>query len=684
MKRKEIKTEGSAHSREDERQMSIEKYVSRDPPLPAQQFDLCLYLLTVCVLMCHLPFSFVNNYYFRQFLRGLRPAFEKLLGGRHIKDKMAGPLLDEVHEEALQIAEEALTSQPGLTTLGIDGHKDGRGRSLQTITKAKLGVSTFAGCEYMLTDRATGERLARIVKSYILHKPYQYGAVVADNTGNNTAMFNELAKVGTLSHIFFLGCVVHVLDLLVEDVATLTPFATLAKDAHFVISFVKSHSIINEEFLEAKAKLGIKSDLHLYPSTRFAYLYLMLQSLHKTIAAVRVLIDSPIYKMAREEKRKRGGEEGRKATEKFNTFELTVEARSFKLKLDIGANVLMPLSLALHYLEGDSIPMSHIYPTFQAVYDYVQTLADEFSNHKLLTVEDCERMVELVKERWLGAGRKVGLKTNAHLLAFVLDPYAQAAVTTPSEPSTLLFNATTLDGARTALRHHLREADQRAMASQQMQLWLSSRPTLPAAAPPHDETQHMMEVVATGHTAFSSLYLAACQLVWDKALTREKAVEVGDIKRPIANEKDPGYNVAETIARLKLTNKPTTFWLSMMAEQPENASREALEAHKFFCRTAINVSSIVGHNCGVERAGKAYKLVMTAHRKAMHPPRASKAVYIMSNYGLLKRSVDLGDGLADFAGSLLVDAHVAEAMEAKRLHALRRGRIITDDDLCER
>jgi hypothetical protein len=274
---------------------------------------MCYDVLTVCVLMCHLPFSFVDNFYFWQFLRAMRAGFEKLLGGKHIRDKMAGPLLDEVHEEALQIAEEALTSQPGLITLGIDGHKDGRGRSLQTITKSKLGVSTFAGCEYMLTERATGERLAKIAKSFILKKPYQYGAIVADNTGNNTAMFNELDKLGTLSHLFFLGCVVHVMDLLVEDIATIDVFATLEKDAHFVISCVKSHSIIYEEFLDAKAKLGIKSDLHLYPSTRFAYLYLMLQSLHKTIAAVRVLIDSPIYKMAKEEKRKRGGEEGRKA-----------------------------------------------------------------------------------------------------------------------------------------------------------------------------------------------------------------------------------------------------------------------------------------------------------------------------------------------------------------------------------
>lgn len=33
-----------------------------------------------------------------------------------------------------------------------------------------------------------------------------------------------------------------------------------------------------------------------------------------------------------------------------------------------------------------------------------------------------------------------------------------------------------------ALRHHLHEADQRAMATQQLQLWLASSPALPAAA----------------------------------------------------------------------------------------------------------------------------------------------------------------------------------------------------------
>ena len=41
----------------------------------------------------------------------------------------------------------------------------------------------------------------------------------------------------------------------------------------------------------------------------------------------------------------------------------------------------------------------------------------------------------------------------------------------------------------------------------------------------------------------------------------------------------------------------------------------------------------------------------------------------------------MGDGLEDFAGSMLVDENVAEELRAKKLHALRRGKIINDDEL---
>ena len=205
------------------------------------------------MLMCHLAFSFATNPYFREFLKVVRPNFEKQLGGSGFRKKIAGPLLDEVHAEAKEIAKETLDRAMGKITLGIDGHKDGKGRSLETVTEAKLGCSTFAGAEYMKTERATGERLAKTVTWY-LGTAALYIAVVADNTGNNDTMFKELRKVPEYQHLFFLGCYVHILDLLVEDIAKLTVFAELAKDTHFIISFIKKHSLLYEEFLDSKQK----------------------------------------------------------------------------------------------------------------------------------------------------------------------------------------------------------------------------------------------------------------------------------------------------------------------------------------------------------------------------------------------------------------------------------------------
>ena len=61
--------------------------------------------------------------------------------------------------------------------------------------------------------------------------------------------------------------------------------------------------------------------------------------------------------------------------------------------------MLQPLSMALHYLEGDSVPLSHVVPIYQGIFDFVQSLEDDLSISQLLESSDCERIVELVKER---------------------------------------------------------------------------------------------------------------------------------------------------------------------------------------------------------------------------------------------------------------------------------------------
>lgn len=81
LQEKKAKAATGAKGREQKRQELMTKYVQVDPPLPEGHSDLCLYLLSVTMVMCRLPFAFVSNPYFRNFLKALRPKFEDSLGG---------------------------------------------------------------------------------------------------------------------------------------------------------------------------------------------------------------------------------------------------------------------------------------------------------------------------------------------------------------------------------------------------------------------------------------------------------------------------------------------------------------------------------------------------------------------------------------------------------------------------
>ena len=59
------------------------------------------------------------------------------------------------------------------------------------------------------------------------------------------------------------------------------------------------------------------------------------------------------------------------------------------------------------------------------------------------------------------------------------------------------------------------------------------------------------------------------------------------------------------------------------------------------------------------------------------------ACFVLCNYGLLHRGVEMGDTLGDFAGSMLVPEDEAEELQAKRVHALQRGRLLSDAELVE-
>tara|TARA_B100000767_G_C19724733_1_gene518935 strand:- start:340 stop:780 length:441 start_codon:yes stop_codon:yes gene_type:complete len=128
------------------------------------------------------------------------------------------------------------------------------------------------------------------------------------------------------------------------------------------------------------------------------------------ISVLRLVAESPTYAVVKYSTKKRG-EEGQKALAEFKRFEQLVESREFKTRLLGGASVMEPFSIVLHYGEGDSVPISHVLPIFQYTYDLSQQLDDFDAVTEFLTTEDeRDAVAEIVRNRWLGAGRLVGIK----------------------------------------------------------------------------------------------------------------------------------------------------------------------------------------------------------------------------------------------------------------------------------
>ena len=193
------------------------------------------------------------------------------------KNTLSSTHLEHAYSEAVELTESKLNSVPEKKTLSLDGHKDGKHRSVMTTSILKLGLSTFHSVIYMLIRQADAEGFADICREIMGSEGAGFIAVVADNTGPNRLMLRLLQV--DYPYMFMLGCFVHVLDLLIEDLAKIPAFAKCAADVHFLIAFVKRHSLIWEAYLILIKQFGV-NELKLFPATRFAYMYLNIGATH--------------------------------------------------------------------------------------------------------------------------------------------------------------------------------------------------------------------------------------------------------------------------------------------------------------------------------------------------------------------------------------------------------------------
>ena len=241
-----------------------------------------------------------------------------------------------------------------------------------------------------------------------------------------------------------------------------------------------------------------------------------------------------------------------------------------------------PFSIVLHYAEGDSVPISHVLALFQFAYEFSQQLDDfDAITDFLTTDEERDAIAGIMQKRWLGEGRLVGLKHDVHLLAYVLDPFAQGARTTATQPKCDFLDVEVMNAARTALRHFSKDdSAKRAILLQQFMLWNAAAPALVGQPP---------VVQASGNNAFSALRLDAMQQVWDKKVTREEKLEAEGAQR---DEDSSAFAMREAIANLRLTSSPVEFWLAMMNEVlVERVESKGRRTCSFASRLQISVAS---------------------------------------------------------------------------------------------
>ena len=290
------------------------------------------------------------------------------------------------------------------------------------ISLAKVGVAAYASTAWFGKRSHSGEVYAEEVKR-LVGKGDKQIAACADNTSSNTSMQKGLfGKLAELFSWFYIGCCVHAMDLLSEDIAKIPEIASAISDCKFIVVFVIRYSMLHETFMDSQAArrkhdptasmLGLKK----FPDTRFAYAFFMIFSVFVNWSVLTALPNTPEFKLM---KRAARDTEKSKRRAHFLKFENLVGSAVNMRGCEAAVALMRPISQALHYLEGDNVESSHVAAVFvvadQNAKSPAPEITDYFDSATMDLVKGC------FEDRWNGAGRKVGVKHGVHCLSFKVD-----------------------------------------------------------------------------------------------------------------------------------------------------------------------------------------------------------------------------------------------------------------------
>jgi hypothetical protein len=569
----------------------------------AAQAKALMFYIARFFLVCTVPFLVIEHWAFCSMISAFAPSFARAMTKRKsLSDTWLPKLYDDTQEKVA-----AMLSTKRKKTAIIDGFKDRRKRHVMNISWGVRGFVSYLKTAWFGRRRHTGEVYGEELISTLGDDVYNTIAVVADNTGSMSSMQKGL--FGHISRkyptIFLIGCGVHVYDLLAEDVAQLEHIAPIVAEAKFIVTFVLRYSLIFETFIHLQARrkkndvnasmLGLK----LFPDTRFAYAVLMIVTVLLNWSVLVEVLDSDEFKLSKRHSKV-------KQRPDFIKFEDLVGSVALKRKLEAVRASIGPVCVALHYNEGDSVPISHIVPVYAVLYASAQkppaTVTDVFKT------DECKTVVEAMERRWIPSGsgsrRTVGLRHDVHCLAYELDWYTQLIVEVilGEEMATAVVHSYTDQSARNAIAQHCGGTT----TAKYGRLMTQFR----------------------NFNARRGVYNMHDEI---RAVVKLKA---GALLKTMDDE-TKGDPTKCLIAILKEVDD--IGGASIMFENLIRGGRLSADEREF-CDFALDIGEIVGHACAVERLNKGHSNLHSKARASLKPTTVLRALYVYTNEQLLYKA----------------------------------------------
>lgn len=309
-----------------------------------------------------IPFSFVENEYFRKFLKLIRPTYTA-----PSRKQIATSLLNKEYDVIKKTIDEKISSSNTIVIM-LDGWTDINGISLINVVLGIPDIIFFRAIDSK-TESHTGEYIFKVISDVIEEVgPLKVQAVVTDNAASMKLSLKLLES--KYPHLITYGCAAHGLHLMIKDLSKLPLFSRVQAMSKSIIQFYKNKHYPKQLLKQIQIdQIGKEITLKTMVETRWGSFYQSLDSLRKNKAFLEAATVNPKIQID------------------STTRKYILDENTFWPEMEKALKLLEPISKAIESLEGDKQYVSKVHSELKVIKSAINECVQLFSTKEQLQIE---------------------------------------------------------------------------------------------------------------------------------------------------------------------------------------------------------------------------------------------------------------------------------------------------------